>query len=227
MSFSKLKRIHVVIIGSVLCVIAIVGQFFLLIKPKNEAYAAAQARLNAAVSGGGTIEAQNAAIAARDAAIDEVRRVKADLQAQMERRMPDLSFARRDLGMLALWNENIRVLGPLLENYARDPNMINVNAQISIQPPPLDPNNAIFDSTTLVYPLGSVQVVGDSLKSVLNNIRRWNNCRRLVMVGPPVISGNSPQLSAAYSLTCYIFPQAVGGPPITMAGGGGGQQAGP
>ena len=44
MSFSKLKQIHVVIIGSFLCVAAGVAMFFLAIKPQQEAYATAQKR---------------------------------------------------------------------------------------------------------------------------------------------------------------------------------------
>ena len=55
----------------------------------------------------------------------------------------------------------------------------------------------------------------------MDNIRRWNNCNRLVMVSkPPTLSGTSPDLEAAYELTCYIFPVAKGGPKIPLAAGG-------
>lgn len=216
MSLAKLKRIHVVIIGSVLCVIAAVGIFFLLIKPKQEAYKAAEARYNAAKDLGNQV-AEDKAIRDLNQAILEANIAKQALDAQMKRRMPDLSFARRDIGMLALWNEQIKTLGPLLERFARDPNVNVLSANFSIPPPPVNPNDPIFDQDVLVFPLGEVQVMGN-FKDLMNNIRRWNNCRRLVMVGPPQLQGTSPRLVMRYSLTCYIFPVAKGGPQIPIAG---------
>ncbi len=45
MSLSKLKKIHVIIIGAFFCVAAGVAIFMLLIKPENAAYQAAKARI--------------------------------------------------------------------------------------------------------------------------------------------------------------------------------------
>lgn len=224
MSLSKLRKIHIIIIGSLVCAIAIAAMFFLLIKPKQEAYKAADERYQKAVVLGNE-QSENKAIEERSTAIAKANQLQQLLQVQMNRRMPDLSFARRDLGMLALWREQIKTLGPLLESFAHDPSVTSVNARFNIPSPPLNPNDQIFDRDVLEYPLGSVQVAASSFKGILNNIRRWNNCRRLVMVGPPVLQGNSPQLMAAYNLTCYIFPVTKGGPAIPMAGqsGPGGQ----
>jgi hypothetical protein len=217
MSFSKLRKIHVIIIGCVLCVIAGVAQYFLLIKPKMEAYKVAEARYNAAVVLGNP-QAENKAIADRNDALANKAVAEQKLQVQMERRMPDLSFARRDLGMIAYWKEILRKMGPLLQSFAHDPKMDQVYAQFVLPAPPINPNDPLFDRPIIGYELGNVTVVGGSFKAVLNNIRRWNNCRRLVMIGPPVLDGSSPKLRAAYSATCYVFPVAQGGPQIPMAG---------
>ena len=217
MSFSKLRRIHVIIIGCVLCVIAGVAQYFLLIKPKIEVYKAAEARYEAARVLG-CQEAENKAIAERNDAVAKKAVAEQLLQVQMERRMPDLSFARRDLGMIAYWKEMLRSMQPLLENFAHDPKMDQVFAQFALPAPPINPNDPLFDKDMIEYQLGNVTVVGGSLKDVLNNIRRWNNCGRLVMVGPPTVDGNCPKLRAVYSTTCYVFPVAKGGPQIPMAG---------
>lgn len=222
MSFSKLKKLHIIIIGSVLCVIAIVAQYFLLIKPKMEAYKVAEGRYQKAIVLGNP-QAENAAIDARNKAVAKVALATQNLQAEMDRRMPYLDFTRRDLGMLQLWNEHIKTLGPLMESFAKDPNVTSVSGQFSIPDPPLNPNDPIFDSEPLIFS-GTIRVQGSSFKSILNNIRRWNNCKRLVMVGPPTISGNTPRLSAAYSLTGYIYPVRKGGAQIPIAGTPGNQQ---
>lgn len=218
MSLSKLKKIHVIIIGSVLCVIAGVAVFFLQIKPQREAFAAAEARYNAAVVKGNESSKQQA-IKQRNDAIMAFQVAQGQLDGQMKRRMPDLNFARRDIGMLALWKEQIKTLGPLLESFAHDKNVRVQQAAFQIQAPPSNPNDPVFDQDVLVFPLGTVSVSGD-FKHLMENVRRWNNCRRLVMVGPPTLGGVSPQLTESYSLTCYIFPVAKGGDKIQMAGGG-------
>ncbi len=218
MSLSKLKKIHVIIIGSVLCVMAAAALFFLLIKPQQEAYEKAEARYNAAKDLGNQM-AENKALDDLAKAISESNLARQAFDYQMKRRMPDLSFARRDTGMLALWQEQIKTLGPLLESFARDKSVDVVGARFTIPPPPVNPNDSIFDRDQLVFPLGSVQAVGN-FKDLMNNIRRWNNCKRLVMVGPPVLQGTSPRLAMAYAVTCYVFPAAKGGPQIPMAGTG-------
>lgn len=216
MSFSKLKKLHVIIIGSVLCVIAGVGVFFLQVKPQMNNYDAAKARYDAA-SPKGNDSSLTAAVAACADAKNKYDIKQAQLDMQMRRRMPNLNFSRRDIGMLALWQEQIKTLGPLLEDFARD-KTVRANARFSIPAPPANPNDPQFDKDVLEFPLGTIAVAGD-FKSLMNNVRRWNNCRRLVMVGPPTLSGQSPRLVQSYSLTCYIFPVQKGGTPIVMAGG--------
>ncbi len=216
MSFSKLKKIHVIIIGSVLCVLVGVAVFFLQIKPQREAFKAADARYEKARIKGNE-DAKKRAKDDLKKAMADFSYAQAQLDEQMRMRMPDLDFSRRDIGMLALWNEQILTLGPLLEGFAKDKSVKMIQDNFAIKPPPANPNDATFDQEPLTFQFGSVTVEG-SFPELMNNIRRWNNCNRLIMVGPPTLAGVSPQLRAVYPLTCYIFPRAKGGAKIQMAG---------
>ena len=221
MSFSKLKKLHVIIIGSVLCVIAAVAVFFFLIKPERVKYGAVYARREADDKIGNATKEAAAERAKQQANLD-LRLAQEALDLQMENRMPNLDFSNRQTGMIALWKEQILNLGPMLESFARDKNVDVLAANFQLPPPPANPNDAVFGQDVLVFPLGTVQVQGD-FRSLMNNIRRWNNCGRLVMVSPPVLQGSSPQLQAAYSITCYVYPVAKGGPTVPMAGAGSAQ----
>lgn len=222
MSFSKLRKIHVIIIGSVLCVIAIAASFFFLIKPKREAFAAAKARYDAASPVGNELAKQQAEDDLAKA-IAEQGLYQRLLDEEMARRMPRLDFSQRDIGMLALWKEQINNMGPLLERFARDPKVRIVSANFTLPPPPVNPNDPVFSQDVLVFQLGNVVAQGD-FKALMNNVSRWNQCPRLVMVSPPQLVGTSPQLQASYSVTCYVFPYAKAGSNlIQIAGGATGQ----
>jgi hypothetical protein len=194
--------------------------FFLQIKPQNEQYAQAKAEYDKASVKGNEV-AKAMAIEEKNKAILDFQVAQAQLDVQMKLRMPNLNFSRRDIGMLALWKEQIKTLGPLLEGFAKDKNVVVRGASFTIPPPPVNPNDALFEQDVLEFKLGNITVSGD-FKHLMNNIRRWNNCRRLVMVGPPTLGGVSPELQQTYSLTCYIFPAVKADPSnkIQMAGGG-------
>lgn len=218
MSLAKLRKIHVIIIGSVLCVGAAVASYFLMIKPQQEAFEAAKRRRDEA-SQVGNSQSQAQAEAELAQAYAEQARVREALDAQMARRMPRLDFSNREIGMYALWKEQMLNLGPTLERFARDPNVNVLSARFQIPAPPVSPNDPVFSQDVLVFELGDVQVMGD-FKSLMNHIVRWNNCNRLVMVGPPSLAGTSPQIMASYKVTCYIYPVAKAeGPPLQIAGG--------
>ena len=220
MSLSKLKQIHVIIIGAFLCIAAMVGLFFLVIKPQNVKLAAATSRRDVAATVGNATSEQQA-IAEFNAAVLQVAQTKQKLDEYVRSRMPDLSFARREYGMLELWKEYTKVLGPLLNSFARDKSVTIQSAIFQMPPLPTTPNDPVFDMDVIQIQLGAVQATGD-FKSLMNNVSRWNKCRRLVMVGPPALTGSSPNnLSVVYPVTCYIFPVEKGGPMIQMAGGAG------
>ncbi|MFQ3548903.1 MAG: hypothetical protein SNJ70_04065 [Armatimonadota bacterium] len=216
MSLTKLKKIHIVIIGVFLILASGFAIFWFLIKPKQAELEAAQARIDAAsVLGNAASEAQ----AKRDlekAKLD-ARLAQQTLDAEMQRRMPNLSFARRDIGMLQLWQEQIYTLGPLIEKFAQDKNVRVTPLKITLPPPPSNPNSDVFDKDVLVFNLGTVTVNGD-FPNLMNNIRKWNNCERLVMVTEPKLTGVSPDLQSTYNLTCFIFPVDKGGEKIPIAG---------
>lgn len=231
MSLSKLKKLHVIIIGSVLCVLVGVLMGMFLIKPEFAKYDEQYKRwVDNIPQGTEELAAQDLAAAfagpMADAEADlqraNMERIQAQqkLDAEMELRMPKLDFSNRETGMIALWKEQILNLGPMLERFAQDKNVNVIAAKFAIPPPPANPNDAVFSQDVIQFNLGTVTVQGD-FKSIMKNIRRWNNCRRLIMVGAPVLQGTSPQLQVAYSVTCFVYPVAKAGAAIPMAGAGG------
>ncbi len=216
----QLKKLHIIIIGVVLVLMVGAAEYFFMIKPQQEKLQEETARMEAAKAVG------NAASEAR--AQEELKQAKEEyadahikLEARMRKKMPNLSFDRRDIGMLALWEEQIYNLGPLLENYAKTGKDVEVTeVNFSVPAPPSNPNDATFDQTILVYDMGNVTVQGE-FEEVMQNVTRWNNCNRLVMLSIPQLEGKSPELKCRYDVTCYIFPRELGGAKIPLAPGGG------
>lgn len=216
MSLSKLRKIHVIIIGSVLCVLAGVAVFFLMVKPQQVALKDVESKIaQASVKGNEGARAQ----AERDVAqsIADFNIAQQDLNEQMNRRMPYLNFTQRDIGMGQLWDEQIMTLAPLLRRFAREKGILITGGDMKIPDPPFNPNSDVFDKDVLEIPLGDIQVMGD-FTSIVKYVKRWNNCKRLVMLGPLKLEGVSPYLQASCKMTCYIFPAAKGGAKIPKAG---------
>ena len=213
MSLSKLKRLHVIIIGSVACVACAAGLYFLLIKPLEVQIGETSTQLTETQG-----VAAQLATSERDltAAQSQVRIVEAKLDRYQGSKMPNLSFAERDKGMIQLWHEQSETLGPILERWGSKGVMLGTS--IAIPPPPSNPND--LQPGMIKIPVGKIDVAGN-FRALLNNIRGWNNCPRLVQVDLPSLSGTSPFLKASYEVTVYIFPRTDPGPPIKMAGGGG------
>ena len=216
MKLSKLKRVHVIIIGAVVCVLIGVGMFFLLIKPCNESLAQLQQRYDAAYP-----EAMEEPKARRDLdeAIRKVSEMQKKLDTYMVAKMPEVDFSDRTKGMVELWHEQCETLGPLLESYAKRTGVKVLNDRIPVPAPPVNPNDPSMLAGVIVLPLGSIQVQG-SFNQVMKHIRDWNNCGRLVMIDLPTLSGQSPTLQAAYNLSVIIFPRGQVGPVVDMAGAG-------
>lgn len=145
---------------------------------------------------------------------------EAQYQEYMNRFMPMLDFGRRDVGMISYWHEATGAGSTIVTNFAmKDPIVKVLSASLSVPPPPTNPNDSLFDQKVIVYS-GSVNVEGD-FKSILNNITRWSNAPRLVLVSPAItmsMNGNDPnRVNASYSISCYVFPRSTGGASITMA----------
>jgi hypothetical protein len=201
------------------CLIAAVALSFLLIKPQQVRYKAALTKYKAAEPLGNE-QARAAALRDRDRAYEDLAAAQQSLDVQMEKRMPHLNFSNRETGMIALWKEQIVNMGPYLESFAVGDKKVEVFApSFTLPAPPANPNDPVFGQDVIVFELGNIQVEG-KFKSIMDNIRRWNNCGRLVKVGPVTLQGESPRLLATYSLTCYVYPAATAKdvPAIAIAG---------
>lgn len=220
MNLSKLKKIHIIIIGAVVCVLVAAGLYFVPIKKASAALQEETKRLNQYASTGTQMNVDNKKADVQKA-LQEVAEAQIQLDKYMRTKMPNLNFARRDIGMLALWHEQSEVLGPLLINWIKRSD-VKLSSSISIPAPPVNPNSLSSDPNSPIrLDLGKVKVEGN-FKRLMEHVRRWNSCNRLVMIDSPTLSGQSPNLSCEYGLTVFLFPRTPAGPEIPMAGGGAG-----
>jgi len=221
MGASKLKTIHVVIIGCFACTVVIVGLYFLVIKKYNEQISILTAKYQAEEQQSlkkPQVEAQ------LEAARQEYRMVTWQYEKYLREKMPPLSFQDRAQGMIALWKEQAEVLGPMLQSW---PAKTGVRLLSGVQVPAAVVNPNSIDVSLIRIPIGTFRVTGD-FSAILSHIRSWNKFHRLVQIDPVSLTGPSPGMTAEYGLTVYIFPRGEAGPNITMAGAGeGGGGAGP
>ncbi|MDO8684273.1 MAG: hypothetical protein Q7N50_12415 [Armatimonadota bacterium] len=217
---NKIKRLHVIIIGSVACAIVGVGMFFLLIKPINQEIKTVDDQLQASQAVGVRLDSANRGLAD---AISQVSMAQSKLARYEATKMPNLSFAQRDTGMIDLWREQSEVLGPILQRWGYRGG-VSLASSIAVPPAPTNPN--AIDTSLIRIPIGHIEVVGD-FRSILSHIRAWNTCPRLVQIDKPSLSGADSNLKASYDVTVYIFPKGAAGPAITMAGGEGGAAGAP
>jgi hypothetical protein len=215
MKVSKLRSIHVVIIGSFACIAVILGTYFLVIKKYYVKINELNGRLQTAEQ---IWQRKAQAEAELEAAKLQNRLMMARYERYMREKMPSLSFEDRTQGMIALWKEHGEVLGPLLEKWPRKTGVIFAGG-VQVPAAPTDPNS--IDTTLIRIPVGTFSVVGD-FRSILAHLRSWNRFNRLVQIDPATLSGTSPRITAQYSVTVYIFPRGEAGPTVTMAGGAGG-----
>lgn len=215
MSFSKLRRIHVIIIGALVCAIVAAGMYFVLIKKANEKLALETSRYDQYKDSGTVVNVQMA-----EQELVKARLEVADSQSKLERymrtRMPNLNLTQRDTGMIALWHEQSEVLGPLLIRWIRQSG-VSLASAITVPAPPSSPNDPVLDSSPITISIGQVTVQG-SFKRLMDHIRKWNSCSRLVMIDSPTLSGQSPNLTCNYTMTVYIFPREPAGPQYAMWG---------
>lgn len=187
-----------------------VGMFFLLLKPRMEELSQVRAKL---------AERQAVANQLESARLDLAQARQENLEARLdyrryeESKMPVLSFQDRTAGMIALWREHAEVLGPLIEKWPRKFG-VDLQTQISVPAAVADPN--ALPSGLIQIPIGEITVRGD-YQSILNHMRGWNRFNRLVRVGPPNLSGISPNLTATYDLTVMFYPRTEPGDQVAMA----------
>jgi hypothetical protein len=188
-----------------------VGIYFLLIKPVNEQVKVVDDQLRASLE---IVAQEGPTQMAFDAAVSEVSAIQSRLARYENSKMPNLSLAQRDKGMIDLWIEQVEVLGPILERWGSKGG-VRLASAVNIPAPPTNPNE--IDANVIKIPIGKMEVEGD-FSSIIRHMREWNNCPRLVQIDRPSISGTSPLLKASYEVTVYIFPRGAAGPPVQMAG---------
>lgn len=213
MGATRLRTIHVVIIGTFACLVVIFGLYFLIIKKANENIAALEARYQ-------TAEAkwnQKAQVEARLLAAQQKNSiVTANYERYLREKMPPISFEDRTVGMIALWREQGETLGPMLRSWPAKTG-VTLTSTVQVPAAPVDPNS--INTTLIEIPIGNFTVTGD-FPTILSHIRSWNKFGRLVRIDTQGISGTSPALQVQYGVTVYIFPRGEPGPQVAMAGAG-------
>ncbi|MCC6484103.1 MAG: hypothetical protein IT209_04575 [Armatimonadetes bacterium] len=212
----KLTKLQVIIVGVVLSLIIGVGMFFLLVRPRMEKFTQVDKQRQEVV-------AKAAELPLRQRELEQAERDR--LQAQLDYRkyelskMPEISFADRTQGMIALWREHAEVLGPMLENWPRRFG-VEMGSTVSIPAATTNPNN-LQDGLMKIH-IGSISVQGD-FYDIMRSIEGWNRFGRLVQVGPVTLSGVSPNLTGSYDLTVLWFPRGTAGAQVAMAPAAGAQ----
>lgn len=219
MSVSKLRPIHVIIIGAVVCIAIISLLYFLVITKYNDRIAALKARETAAQSVVDTLPAAQRSLAE---AITNFNMTKARYSRVEQRKMAPVSFEDRTEGMIAQWKEQGEVLGPMLNSFMKKAKIKNT-ASFSVQAAGVNPNQ--LETYLIRLPVGSVTVTG-TFREILDHIKIWQDFGRLVQLDGLSISGQSPNLTGSYSVTVIQFPRGGVGPDIPMASGSGGGMMG-
>ena len=223
----NIKWFQVAIVAVVLTILAVGGIFIFLIKPMNERYDLAAAKLEAQETALATAKAGK-----KPAELDlvkakaEVATAKREWASYDRRLMPRIDLTNRFTATRQLWNEQLNVLGPKVVKFLySDRSVTVVSESIKVPEPSGDPNAAVQKVYT--YPFGNVTVSG-TFDQVMKHTARWNKFDRLALVDGLVLSGNSPTLTGTYTLTVYEIPNFdIVGPVIPQAtqtqGGGGGR----
>lgn len=220
MNLSKIKSLHVIIIGAVVAVIVGVGLFFVLIKPLKAKIKETEAKWKASAE----IAAQEPA-ARRE--LDQALKEKAETEVKYSRyqasKMPDIDLSNRENALLQLWKEQCLVLGPLIEKWPRRTG-VQLLTGVSVPAPPVNPNVLQTEPPTELQ-IGTLQVRGP-FRKILDHLRSWNRFNRLVRIDMPTLVGPGPGMTSQYALTVIIFPRGVAGQQIALAGAAAGGVAG-
>jgi hypothetical protein len=226
----KITPAQVYIIGAVLTVITAVAIYFALMKPAEEAYAAADQRFQTADA---TALKMPQAQADRKKAEQEVARAESLWRRYDRQYMPNIDISNLLVAWQQVTRENVNVLQPKLERFLRADRKVQVvTSSLTVPPPPADPN--MVNRKAFVYDLGSVSVAG-TFNDVLNHVERWNKFDRLVLADNLTLAGNSPRLLGTYTLRIFELTHGeTPGAAIPVAqpanggfGGGGGPSFGP
>lgn len=222
MKSSKISPAIIAVIGVVACLIVVSAIYFAMIKPTDDAIAAAQSRYDAA-SPDASPSAQSAAKRGLEEAKLEVVQNQAQWNVLDARLMPRYDVSQRLRAWRQLSYEYTQVLGPSLEKWIPKTGVIPLSS-VSITPPPASPNDIPTDP--IVIPMGGQNgavTVGGDFRRILSHVLQWNNFNRLVMIDNLALHDHSPFMRGTYAASVIIFPQnnTKPGPPLPKAGNGG------
>ncbi len=217
MKTNRINPLVVAVIGGVLCLMAIAGILFGLIRPTQDKITAAQSRYDAAHPD----SLPSAQLAAQK--LLEANTLKAKMTqytwAQVDAAlMPRYDVSNRFGALKQLTYELTQYLGPDLERHARLSG-VRSTPSFNLPAPPVNPND--ITNAPVVIPLGTVTDIGH-FRAILTNVYNWQYFNRLVLIDNLALHGNSPYMQGAYTATLFIFPQndTKLPPPIAAAGGG-------
>jgi Tfp pilus assembly protein PilO len=224
MGLSRLTPGHVAIIGAVLALLIGVAFFFLGPQKTFQNLSALQERETAADT---QLDKRAKNEQDKKNAQREVAETKAQFASYEARLMPkpaiDLTKPTDEramtLAMIELWKQPYKI-ATVANKFARDQARRNkvtlLSPPFAIAGQPTDP--AAIPTSILVFPLGSIQVVG-SFQDVNDYMRAWNRFNRLVALdgfqlstGPDPAAGNGTVVGQA-TVTCYVFPRSNPAPP--------------
>ncbi len=225
----RLTPLIVIIVGSVLCVLAPVLIFFLMIKPTNEAIAAQQVTYdqNSAFLGPGPLNEANKKLA--DAKV-QLKQTSDQWDFIMRTKNPMIDLSDRWKAWQQYNNEVLVTLGPTLNKFwMRDVfgkkkgktsavaplGSLGFTASISSDPNSVKGGILTIPITQVAWPTdgsliagtggsGSISVIG-TFQGDLDHIGVWNRFSRIVQVDGLSLSGYSPFITATYSAKIYEF----------------------
>jgi len=217
MKNNRLSPTVVWVVGTVLCIAAIAGIYFGLLKPTQEQIDVAQGRYDAAYPDS-TPQQQALAQKGLEAANQYVQTTQHLWAIQDAKLMPRFDVSNRFLAWKQLTYELTQSLGPSLERHSRSSG-VHVTTAFSLPAPPVNPND--ITNAPVVVPLGTITDVGD-FRSLLTHVYNWQFFNRLVLIDNLALHGNSPFMQGTYTATIYFFPQndTKLPPPIPAAGTG-------
>ncbi|HEY3282455.1 MAG TPA: hypothetical protein VGN26_09295 [Armatimonadota bacterium] len=209
MGRSKLKVLHVGIIGTVLALIIVAVAFFAFIKPTQATIEEKKGELSGLQQKAQALgNNQTALVKAR---LDSAQ-AKSDL-AQYEskymrvgptRQVLDFQGANgRVTAMLALWREQAETLGPVLERYMNRAG-VKLLSPIAVPAAPTDPN--VINPSEIKLDFPGIQVMG-TWGNIMAFLRSMETFPRLVLINNVTLSGSSPLVTAAIDLSVIILPR--------------------
>lgn len=222
MKLNRINPLAIAGIGIGLSLLAIVGIFFLMIKPTLDETAVQQGIYNQNYPDSTAASQRNAQKALLAAKV-KVQQIKFQWAVKSSAKMPRYDVSNRTLALKQITYELTHYLGPDLQHQLRTTG-VKSDTQIVLPAPPLSPND--ITASPVVIPLGTITVSGD-FRHILAHFYEWQSFNRLVMADNLALTGSSPYMTATYTATLYIFPQNDDklGPPVAGASEGAGAGA--